>query len=297
MSSSLVRRRAGPPRLQCALAAAGQGRGHAAVQPLPARGEGLGEHAGVGHGRHEVGVALPSGHGVQVQVPGNARPGRLAQVGPEVEPRDGRPPPGGDAEPGGRPQLGSLPVGQVAQRAHVAQRDGHQVAAGVRVGVEHHQGGHVPPTDTAGDGGPLPTIRQNTQWPGRRSDGRCAVDPGSGNCAGTRTVAPPRPQALEAHGGPHLAGPSAASGSVRSATSSSSGGRELGHRNAAAGRSLPRRFTPDRAGGHVVVPHHQDVGDLQELRPADPGAERLGRPDRPRPGRRGPRSRSATSSA
>ena len=56
--------------------------GQAAVQPLPARGQRLGQHPGVGHRRHEVGVALPAGHGVEVQVPGDPGAGRLARGWP-----------------------------------------------------------------------------------------------------------------------------------------------------------------------------------------------------------------------
>ena len=69
----------------------------------------------------------------------------------------------------------------------------------------------------------------------------------------------------------------------RAATSVGHRGDEGVERHAALGASDPRAVDPDGAGGHVVVAHHEHVGHLLELPPADPGAERLVGRRRPRP--------------
>ena len=57
----------------------------AGSQLAPARCQGLGQDPGVGHGGHEVGVAVPPGQDVHVEVAGNAGAGGPAQVGADVE--------------------------------------------------------------------------------------------------------------------------------------------------------------------------------------------------------------------
>src|SRR5688572_12040176 len=48
-------------------------------------GQGFGQHAGLGQGGHEVGVAVPAGHAVHVEVAGNAGAGAAPQVGTHVQ--------------------------------------------------------------------------------------------------------------------------------------------------------------------------------------------------------------------
>ena len=55
------------------------------LEALVGRRQRLGQHPCLGHRRHEVGVAVPSGQAVHVEVAGHAGAGGPAQVGADVE--------------------------------------------------------------------------------------------------------------------------------------------------------------------------------------------------------------------
>ena len=55
------------------------------AHPPPSRLQIFWQHARLAHGGHKVGVAGPARHGVQMQVPGHARAGGLANIHAEVE--------------------------------------------------------------------------------------------------------------------------------------------------------------------------------------------------------------------
>ncbi len=76
----------GRPRPLRRQAVAASRPGHARCSFSQATLERLGQHAHPGHRGHEVGVARPARHHVEVQVARDARPGGPAEVGPEVDP-------------------------------------------------------------------------------------------------------------------------------------------------------------------------------------------------------------------
>ena len=218
------------------------------VQPLPARCQGLGEHTGVGHRGHEVGVALPPGSAWRWRWRGMPRTGGLAQIGPEIDPLG----------PVGR-LLGRDPR-RVAPRARRPPRQSARPGSGC--------GGGVPPS-----GGHWRTGRRSappSPWPPPTAP-RCPVTPARCRRSGRRhrVVARQRPQAPRRPGGrpplprhrrcasPPTGGrgssaarhradvpPRPASADDRSAISSRS--REVNSATGTprSGRSLPRRFTP-----------------------------------------------------
>ena len=97
----------------------------------------FGQDAGFGYGGHEVGVAGPAGHGVQMEVAGNAGSGGLAHIEAEVE-AVGRV----NAFESRLGALGQLDEfvrgfsGQRGQPVEVRVGHDHDVAGGVGIGVE-----------------------------------------------------------------------------------------------------------------------------------------------------------------
>src|ERR1035438_2746211 len=168
-------------------------------------------------------------------------PGGLAQVGPKVDPLGAE----GGLERGHapsqpRPQLISLLLSELADRPDMPQGNDHQVAARVRIGVEH--GEHVAPDPehtvagarrAAGGDAAEDAVRGVVEWRGvvvpdrgrhRRAEGGHVPAP------------PPGPQLLEAHG--------LDSGTRRSAISRSSCSVKATTSTPRTGRSLPPRLTP-----------------------------------------------------
>ena len=96
----------------------------------------LRKRLGVGDRRHEVGVAHPARHDVDVQVVRHGTAGRPAEVEPDVHPaRRVRGADRGRRIRHGRPQVGGLRRGQVGQVGHLAVRHDEQVTRGVREDV------------------------------------------------------------------------------------------------------------------------------------------------------------------
>ena len=195
---------------------------------------------------------------------------------------------------------------ELGQRSHVPERHDHQVAAGVGVGVEDGEGEPDPAR--------APRCRPTAaRW---RRSGRRRTGPGRRG-GDQRTRARPVRHPPRDRGAPDLVGGGTeATYSLRQpahrcsrlmpgrrrpplqpprgplpAISRSSVSRKAASATPRSGRSAAPAVDPHRPGRHVVVTHHQDVGDLGHLGPPDPRPERLvgrihrstRRPARPQP--------------
>jgi len=110
--------------------------------------DGLGDDADLAEDGHEVRIARPAGHHVDVQVSGQARAGASPDVEPDVVPVGLEGPVHDRLEVAdslhhfhqrGRLQLAELP--------HVVQRGDHGMPAGIGEAVEHHEAAFQPGQD------------------------------------------------------------------------------------------------------------------------------------------------------
>ena len=112
--------------------------------------QGLGDDADLADDLHEIGVAVPPGDDVHVQVAGQACAGTTAQVDADVEALwvDGR----GEqmlGQGGQVDQTGALWRGQIGELGYVFARSDQEVAVGVGVAVEHQDAALVLEQDEA----------------------------------------------------------------------------------------------------------------------------------------------------
>jgi len=109
------------------------------------------DHLDLGQHRHEVGVPVPSRHGVKVHVVWDASAGGAAAVGSDVEPfglqlltQDD------DRSLQGAHEIGGLVVVEVLDLALVGGGSDHDVSGVVRELVQHHERPLRPPNDELG---------------------------------------------------------------------------------------------------------------------------------------------------
>ncbi len=100
-------------------------------------GEGFGHDLGFSQGQHEIGVAGPARHDVDVDVPGNTGAGGFADVGADVEPvRFIDAADDADGVGGQFHHLGARLCIQVFERVQVFVRYHHEMTGGVWVAVQ-----------------------------------------------------------------------------------------------------------------------------------------------------------------
>ena len=106
--------------------------------------QGIGHDAGLADDGHEIGIARPAGHDVDVQVIGNARAGDFAEVDAHVKAirlhHGGK---RGHAAAGELPQVQQFLIGKAVQIRHFLVGNDHQMAAIVGITVQHGVAGAV----------------------------------------------------------------------------------------------------------------------------------------------------------
>ncbi len=162
----------------------------------------------------------------------------------------------------------------------MAHRDGHQVTAGVGVGVQDHQGATPHPQDPVVDRWRTAGRRcgRTRSARGRRLRRRATRRPAYRTTAPTTyALRQPAHRRSRVTAAPHAAvGVVDRLGQGPIGDLVEQGDREVGQRHPAVGAVAPPPVHAHGAGGHVVVAHHQDVRDLEQLGPTDAGAEGLG---------------------
>src|SRR5207244_9865662 len=99
--------------------------------------EGVRNNRGAGYHRHEIGVAIPTRHDVDVYMLDDAGAGDLAQVNADVESvRFHHLCQGVLATAGQKHEVPQLLIGEVVEVGSLFVRHGHQVSAGVGVSVQ-----------------------------------------------------------------------------------------------------------------------------------------------------------------